>query len=283
MSYPPNPPEGAYPSSGGPKPGQGEPGYQPGSPYQPGTPYSSPPAGSPYPPTPGPGEQPSPPFATGQPTAAMPSVGGYPQQTQPAFQPGNAPVPPYPGGQPGYTESFQPGLAQPSGPPTMSGPPAMDPMSGPPGYGAPYSGVPDYGAPKPKRGMAVPLFAGLTALFFIAAAVFGGLYFAKSGAYDKKVSDLKARDSKISTQTGQIDDLNKQVSSLKDQLDQAAQKQSGTQSQLDEQTKEKQVISNCLSLLEQALTFAANGDSNNAKATADKAQQPCDEASKYIS
>src|SRR5205807_500582 len=85
---------------------------------------------------------------------------------------------------------------------TRPGPPVMDPMSGPPGYGAPYSGVPDYGAPKPKRGIAVPLFAGLTALFFIAAAVLGGLYFAKSGAYDKKVSDLKPRDAKISAQSG---------------------------------------------------------------------------------
>ena len=212
----------------------------------------------------------------------MPAVGGYPQPA-PAFQPGAAPIPPYPGPSGAYGESYQPGPTQPSGPPTMSGPPVMDPMSGPPGYGAPYSGVPDYGAPKPKRGIAVPLFAGLTALFFIAAAVLGGLYFAKSGAYDKKVSDLKARDAKISAQSGQIDDLTKQVTTLRDQLDQAAQKQSGTQSQLDEQTKEKQVISNCLSLLEQALSFAANGDKANATATADKAQQPCDEASKYIS
>jgi chromosome segregation ATPase len=130
--------------------------------------------------------------------------------------------------------------------------------------------------------MAVPIFASLTALFFILAAVMGGLYIAKSGAYDKKVADVKSRNTKISSQDSQIDGLNKQISSLKDQLDSAGQKQSGTQSQLDEVTKEKQVIGNCLSLLEQALTFAANGDKANATATANKAQQPCDEAGKYI-
>jgi len=215
----------------------------------------------------------------------MPAVGGYPQQTSPggqlpSYQPGAAAIPPYPG--PSYGDAYQP-PTQASGPPTMSGPPAMDPMSGPPGYGGPYSSVPDYGAPKPKRSMAVPIFAALTALFFIAAAVMTGLYFAKSGAYDKKVADLKARDTKISSQDGQIGDLNKQIQTIKDQLDAAGQKQTGTQSQLDEVTKEKQVIGNCLSLLEQALTFAANGDKANATATADKAQQPCNEASKYIS
>jgi hypothetical protein len=278
MSYPANPPEGGYPPPGGPQPGQGEPAYPPASPYQPPTtPYSSPPAGNQFP-APSPEEQPSPPFAAGQPTAAMPAVGGYQQNAQP----------PYPGPSGAY-DGYPPGSAptQASGPPTMSGPPAMDPMSGPPGYGAPYSGAPysgapGYVAPKPKRGALVPILAALTALFFIAAAVMTGLYVSKTGAYDRKVSDLKARDTKISAQSGQIDDLNKQISTMKDQLDQAAQKQSGTQSQLDEQTKEKQVISNCLSLLEQALVYAGKGDQANAQATAKKADQPCEEASKYI-
>src|SRR5207248_9116607 len=116
--------------------------------------------------------------AAGRRAAPCPPVGGSPRPA-PACQPGAPPTPPYPGPSGAYGESYQPGPTQPSGPPTMSGPPVMDPMSGPPGYGAPYSGVPDYGAPKPKRGIAVPLFAGLTALFFIAAAVLGGLYFAK--------------------------------------------------------------------------------------------------------
>src|SRR5207237_8228261 len=143
---------------------------------------------------------PPPPFPAVQPPAARPSVGGYPPAGQPSYQPGAAPVPPQYPGQP-FGEGYPPGspAAQPSGPPTMSGPPAMDPMSGPPGYGVPYSGVPDYNAPKPKRGMMVPLLAALTALFFLAAAGMTGPFVAKSGAYDKKVSDLKARDAKIST------------------------------------------------------------------------------------
>src|SRR5947207_1840137 len=91
MSYPSNPPEGAYPPPGGPQPGQGEQAYQPGSPYQPATtPYSSPPAGNQFP-SPGPEEQqPSSPYAAGQPTAAMPTVGGYPE-TQPSAPPAYQP------------------------------------------------------------------------------------------------------------------------------------------------------------------------------------------------
>ena len=35
-------------------------------------------------------------------------------------------------------------------------------------------------------------------------------------------------------------------------------------------------------LTEQALQYAANGDKTNASATADKAQQPCNDAQKYL-
>ena len=109
-----------------------------------------------------------------------------------------------------------------------------------------------------------------------------GLYLTKSSAYDKKVADLRARDTTISAQTGQLGDLQKQLNSLKDQLDAAGQKQAGTQGQLDEVTKEKQVIGNCLTLLSEAIVAANSGDAATAKSKADAAQAPCDEAQKYL-
>jgi len=164
----------------------------------------------------------------------------------------------------------------------MSGPPVTDPMSGPPGYGTPYSGPPGYGAPKPKRGVAMPLFAALTVLFFLAAAVMSGLYITKSGAFDRKVNDLKARDTAISQRDSQISDLKAKVDSLQEQLDAATQKQSGTQNQLDEVTKEKQVIVNCITLLGEANQAAQAGDKATHDAKMAQAKPVCDEAGRYL-
>lgn len=276
MSYPPNPPEGAYPP----------PGQYPNIPQQPGQ-YQPPGAAQEEPP-------PTPPFATGQPTTVVNPAGGYPQQASPApqpppaYQPGAAAVPPYPP-PPAFGDSYSQGLPPTAAHPMVSGPPSSDPLSGPPGYGpvsgpsygAPMSGLPGYGEAKPRRGATI-LFAALTVLFFLATAVLTGLYVTKSGDFDKQSVTLKSRDNTISSQTTQIDDLKKQLQSARDQLDQANQKQTGTQNQLDQVTKEKQVIGNCLTLLSEAIIAANKGDSATAQSKAAAAQQPCDEADKYL-
>ena len=107
---------------------------------------------------------------------------------------------------------------------------------------------------------------------FLAAAVMTGLYIAKTGDFNKKKTESSR----------QISDLRDQIDALNKKLSDANQKQSGTQSQLDEVTKEKNTIGNCLSLLEKALQQAADGDRNGASATASQAQQPCDDAQKYL-
>jgi peptidoglycan hydrolase CwlO-like protein len=170
----------------------------------------------------------------------------------------------------------------------VSGPPSVDPLSGPPGYapsvsGYPMSGAPDYGQAAPRRGRGVLVtLVVLTVLFFLASAVLTGLYVTKSSAYDTKVSQLKSRDATISALHGQTDDLKKQLQAAKDELDQANQKQTGTQNQLNQVTKEKQVIANCLTLLSEAIVAANSGDSATAKSKADAAQAPCNEAQKYL-
>jgi hypothetical protein len=309
MSYPPSPPEGSYPPAEPPQSGQGEQySSPPASPYSASPPYSPPPQQPPtvYPPIQQvpqyqpPVEQASSPFEPGQPTAHVP-VSGFPppsspapaQPAQPSYLPGAAPIPGYPAqpagypAQPaGYGEGYPAGLPNTSTLPPVSGAAVSgvaDPMSGPGMYSPPLSVSPYGEPPKPKRGPAIPVLAGLTVLFFLVSAVMTGLFVTKSGDYDKKVTDVKTRDATISSLNGQLTDLKTQLQSTKDQLDAATQKQSGTQTQLDEVTKEKQVISNCLTLLEEAIVAASNGDQATARAKAQAAQQPCDESEKYIS
>ncbi len=298
MSYPPNPPEGSYPPAETPQHAQGE-QYPspPAAPYSAPPPYTPPqqpptvyPPVAPQPPYQPPVEQASSPFEAGQPTAQVP-VSGFPPPTspapappaQPSYLPGAAPVPSYPGQPSGFGEGYPAsGMPHTSALPAVSGPPGMDPLSGPPMYNPPLSGSPYGEAPKPKRGLAVPLLAALTVLFFLVSAVMTGLFITKNGDYDKKVSEVKVRDTTISSLNSQLTDLKTQLQAAKDQIDASTQKQTGTQNELDEVRKEKQVVSNCLSLLEQAIVAANKGDKATVDSTVQQAQQPCDEAQRYL-
>jgi hypothetical protein len=213
---------------------------------------------------------PSPPFSAGIPTAIVQPTSyppaaptsGYPQSAPPQ-QSGAVPVPAY------------------TAPTSYEGYP---PVSGPAGYGQPLSVPPEYGQPIPpkKRSPATAVFASLTVLFFLAAAVLTGLYITKNNAFDKKVDDLKARDTTIAANSTKIKDLETKLQSTQSQLDQANQKQNGTQNQLDELTKEKQVIANCLTLLSEAGRASAANDKTTYDQKISQASKVCSEADKYL-
>ena len=203
------------------------------------------------------------------------SYPGMPQPEQPPLP--YQPMPPYP-----PTAQYPP-VAPLSGPPLvgppMSGPPLPGPpMSGPPMY-APVTAMPATG----RRTPAVPLLAGLAALFFLVAVVFVTLYVTKSGAYSHQVTLVSQRDKSITDDLQQIDSLKQQLQSTKDQLNDAQQQQSGTQNQLDEVTKEKQVISNCLNLYNKVVEALINNDKNTFNSTFPTMKTACDEASRYVS
>jgi uncharacterized protein HemX len=151
-------------------------------------------------------------------------------------------------------------------------------MSGPPvsgmAYGAPF--------PPPRRSRTVPILAAVAALLFIAAAAFGGLYFAKSGDYNRKVDTLKARDATVASQQKQLTDLQAQLKTTQDQLNDANQRATGSQNQVNELTHEKQVISQCIALLGQAADAADAGNTSQAQALAKQADPICNEADKYL-
>jgi uncharacterized protein HemX len=126
------------------------------------------------------------------------------------------------------------------------------------------------------------LLAALAALFLLGTAAFGVLYLAKNSAYDKQVQTVKARDTTIANQQGQIGDLRKQLTSAQNQLNQANQNATGAQNQVKELTREKQVISTCLSLLGDASDAADAGDRTTYNSKMAKAKPVCDEADGYL-
>jgi hypothetical protein len=164
--------------------------------------------------------------------------------------------------------------------PPMSGPPA----SGPPISGPPVSGPPPYGmaqpsAPAPaKRGVAVPILAAVAVLLLIAAGVMTGLYVNKNNALATANNTIKTRDKTIADREKDLKTTKGDLEAKTAALDKAQQDLRGTQNESDKNKHDKQVVSNCLKLLLDALDAADKGD----KATFDKKlaemKTPCAEA-----
>jgi hypothetical protein len=225
---------------------------------------------------------------------SVPGEPGYPTAGQPA------PTQPLPGQPYGY----QPVSAVPlvSAPPVSAAPGYGQPGYGQPGYGQPGYGQPGYGQPgygqpgfptagfpqpgheQPAagRGKAVPVFAGLAALFLIVAVVLGALFVTKNSAYNKQSNTLKARNTTISNQNRQHEIDGDQLKSLQSQLDDETQKASGSQNQVTELTHEKQIISQCLDLSGQAVDAAERGDKTTANKLIAQADPICNEAEGYL-
>jgi hypothetical protein len=257
----PTSPGGTLPVDPATVPVSAQPVPYPGSPY-PGQPYPA----APYsgPPAPGPA------YAAGAPV--------------PGYAPGNAAIPGYPGAPvsgPAYgTPVSGPayGAPYPTGVPPTSSMPLMGaaPTTGMPGFPAPGYPVP------PKRGRTVPVLAGLAALFFVGTVLFAGLFFAKNSGYHKQVSTVAARNATITAQSSQLDQLKTQLKTTQDELTDETQKASGTQNQVDELNHEKQVISNCIDLQNQAVEAYLDGDKTKSNSLSKQADTACTEASKYL-
>jgi hypothetical protein len=202
----------------------------------------------------------------------------------------------------GYTPGAATVPAQPVGPPISAVPEtsAMPVLSGPPdqvspGYGPAYGqaafGQPGYGQPAypppgypvpPRRGRAVPVLASLATVLLIAAGVLAALYVTKDSAYRKQVNTVKDRDTTISTQNSKIADLEGQLKTTQDKLKDETQKADGSQNQVTELTHEKQVISQCISLLGQVDAAVNKGDRATAQRLLTQSGPICDEAQRYL-
>lgn len=309
MSYPPSAPGGASPPEGPSHPSFEAPtqSYPPaGQPESPTPPGSSPAAPQPLSPT-GPSAAATQPLRPGQPTPGYPAGGspvapvsapGYPSTpvsgpSWPTAPVSGAGYPPVSG--PGYSGAPVSGAGYPpvsgpgypgapvSGPgyPSVSGPgypagPVMAPTSAMPTLDAPF------GAPAAKRRPLVPVLAGLAALFFLATVVMTGLYLSKSSDDKRTRAQVAAQQKTISDQGKKIDGLSGDLQSTKDQLSKTQQDLTGTKNTADELQHEKEVISNCLTLLGEAGAAADRGDRTTYNAKMKQADSACNEADKYL-
>ncbi len=214
--------------------------------------------------------------------AVPPPSAGYPSGMPPTATLSAAPTPAYPVSSPAYPVSAP-------GHPVSGYPVSGYPVSGPgypvsaPGYpvSGPVPGLAAAAPAKPRR-TAVLVLSILMVVFLLAAGALGGLYVAKASAYQRQARTLSASNAKVDTQKNQLDSLQQQLKSTQDKLTDETQKATGVQNQVDELTHEKQVISQCLDLLGQADAAAAKGDRTTANKLLAQAQQPCDEANRYL-
>jgi septal ring factor EnvC (AmiA/AmiB activator) len=116
-------------------------------------------------------------------------------------------------------------------------------------------------------------------LFLLLAGVMTTMLVLKNGDYNKTVAQ---RDVTISNQNTQIDRLKGDLQQTKDDLDKTRTDLGGSQKQADELKRQKQVISNCITLLGEASDANRRGDTTTANAKLTEAKPVCDEAGKYL-
>lgn len=262
--YPdPNAPAGAYPPP--PQAPANYPPTAPVSPYGEGVPQY----GQPVPPQPMPTHD--------QGTTQLPTYGEASYSLDPSVSaPPTAPM------QPAVPPMSAPPMSAPpmSGPP-MSGPPtSYGPISAPPvGFpGQPQPvGYPPVGGPK-KRGVAVPLLAGLLALAVIAAGVFVGLYVDKSSKLDKSEKVSAQRQASLDAANKDLESTRNDLKAKADELTKAQQDLRGTQADSTEAKRQRDVIGNCLKLLLEALDASSKGDKTTMQNKISEMEKPCNEA-----
>ncbi|MEU0552673.1 hypothetical protein [Dactylosporangium sp. NPDC006015] len=251
-AYPdPNAPQGAYPP-----------------PAAPQNPY-----GAPVPP------QPAPTHDQGY---GQPQFNPYDQGTQqmPAYgepQPAAYNLEPSVSAPPTSPMMANPPMSAPpmSGPPMSAPPTAYGPVSGPPGYAQGGYQTP---GPAPKKSVAVPILASLLALAVIAAGVFVGLYFDKSGKLDKSEKLASQRQDTITSTQGELDKTKGDLKSKADELAKAQQELRGVTADSTEAKRQRDVIGKCLSLLIEALDASNKGDKTTLQNKITEMKKPCDEA-----
>lgn len=190
---------------------------------------------------------------------------GYPAQPAPgAYHDPNFPAsaPPVSG----TPYSGVPYTAQPSGPP-LTAQPAAGPAPVPPSGG---------------RGPATVIFAALSVVLLLVAAVLGVLYGTTSGDYDDEKKTVAARDAELA---GLRSDLEKTKADLqKTQADLATSDRAlkAAQGDTDELKRQKEVIARCINLLIEAGRASGAGDQATAAAKDAEADKVCAEAFKYL-
>lgn len=255
-------------------------------PYPPGSPYSSDPQWSG-------GSQPQPssdPWGTAQPAAspypAAPVSGaeypvpGYstpPEAVPPSSTPPSSSPPASSGA--GYGAASPP-AGPPPGVPTAPIPHVTGPISsiantevGPSGYGRP---------PTPGRSPLLVLLAAATAVLLVLGLTMTGLFIFKNNEQNDTKTKLTTAEQTVAERDKKIAALEKDNTDTKARLTTSEQQLKDAQSTLGTTNADKQVISQCLKLVIQALDAINKKDQKRLDTLSKQLDAPCDKAERLI-
>ncbi|GAA3397785.1 hypothetical protein [Cryptosporangium minutisporangium] len=212
---------------------------------------------------------------------------------------------------PGYAPA--PEAVTPSGPPASAPPASMPPASGPPagygptpgytgqiptapiptGPGAPHLTAPLPGAEvgpsgygqspaAPKKNRLVVILGAATALLLVLALTMTGLFIAKNGEQNDTQAKLTAAENTIDARDSKITTLEKDLTDTKTKLTNTEQQLNGTKDSLGTANADKQVISQCLKLVIEALDAIGKGDQAKTDQLIKQLDAPCTKAEALI-
>jgi hypothetical protein len=196
------------------------------------------------------------------PPASAPPAGYAPAGYAPT--PGYAPTGPIPSGQ--YPTGPVPGIGYPTAPLPAGA------EVGPSAYGTP---------PARKNRLAIVLGAA-TAVLLVLGLTMTGLFVAKNGEQNDTQTKLTAAEDTIEARDGKIAGLEKDLTDTKTKLTNTEQQLSGTQDSLGRTNADKQVISQCLKLVIQALDAIGDKDKARTDSLIKQLDAPCTKAESLI-
>lgn len=210
-----------------------------------------------------------PPPGQGQPSAPPAAQPGTPPAAAPAAGPPGAP----PAGPSSAPPAGRPGGQQPEYSQTQALPLGQQQYSGPPGTG--YPATPAGPAPSAARGPWIPLLAGTTAFFLLLTMIMTGLFVATAAQQNETSRKLTSSRSTVSDQREQLEKVTQERDDAKEEL-------AGSENKVGALTDEKEVISQCLTLMFQFIEAAAANNRSQATALADQLREPCNRAQAIV-
>jgi hypothetical protein len=142
-------------------------------------------------------------------------------------------------------------------------------------------------APPPaKRGAALPLLAGATALLLVLAIVMTGLFIWKNGEQSDTATKLAASEQKydrdVAAKNARISSLQSDLEAAKTELESTKQQLEGTKNRLGTANADKQVISQCLTLVLRFIDAVSKRDTATANSLLAQLREPCNKANALI-
>jgi len=138
--------------------------------------------------------------------------------------------------------------------------------------------------PEENRGHTLLVMTTIVALLFaMASAGMSYAFVNRLDAYQKQVGIVSQRNSTISSQQRQLNDLKSQLQSAQSQISQLQQQAAGSANQVTQLTQGKAALSKCIHSINDFFAIVADGGTTAAQSAAqDKMQTDCTAAQQYL-